>query len=164
MSAVLRLAVLLSLLACSIPVSAASYVVWQGNAVVTAANTPCFSGAGEREEIRRGTVLKSIVRPKLLASNGNNSRMAFILNAQSEFALALAGGFNITGSGDYAAFGVTTNGAFKTNVGGTYKNFKLNPSSPTPTDTFLTLTGTINDFMFISGCTISFRAGYSLRP
>jgi hypothetical protein len=71
---------------------------------------------------------------------------------------------NIAGQGTYAAFGVTPNGVFKTNVGGTYQNFVLNPPTPAIKDTFLTLTGTVNDFMFIPGCTVSFRAGYSLRP
>lgn len=160
----LKFAVLLAVIVCAVPAVSATYVVWQGNAIVTSASASCFSGTSERGRIRRGDVLKSVVRPRLIADNGNNSRVAFIHNGQSEFALVLAGGLTIATQGTYAAYGVTASGAFKTNVGGTYQNFTLTPSTPGVTDTFLTLGGTVNNFMFIDGCTVTFRAGYSLRP
>ena len=164
MRAFSRLAVPILLLACSIPATAATFVLWQGEAIVTAASVPCFAGTIERANIRTGTVLKSLVRPRLLASNGNDSRVAFVHDSHSEFALDLAGGLTITGTGSYAAFGVTPSGTFKTDVGGTYLAFSLIPAAPTSANAFLTLSGTVNNFMFITGCTVSFRAGYSLRP
>lgn len=149
------------------PASAATYYVWQGEAVVTAATAVCSAGSNERVKIGVGSVLKSIVRPKLVpgSSNGNDSRIAFLHDAQSEMALALAAGLAFAGNnGSYAAYGVTPRGQFKTNVGGTYGPFTTSIAAPTTADKFLHLTGTVNDFMFITGCTISFRAGYTLRP
>lgn len=142
----------------------ATYVVWQGQAVVTAAASACSTGIPERARIVAGTVIRTIVRPRLLESNGNDSRIAFNLNARGNFTLALAGGLTLSGVGTYAAYGVSTDGVLRTNVGGQYRAFALSPVSPTKSDTFLTLTGTIDNFMYITGCTVTFRAGYSLRP
>lgn len=164
MNTAARLAVLSCLLAMPIISRAATLIVWQGDAAITAASLPCFSNANERANIRAGDVLRSVVRPGLLADNGNDSRVAFIKSAHAEFALDLAGGLTIAGPGTYSAFGVTSSGRFRTNVGGTYQNFSLKPATPAPTDAFLTLTGTVNDFMFIPNCTVSFRAAYVLRP
>jgi len=138
--------------------------VWQGEAVVTAATAACSAGTSERTKIAVGTVLKTLVRPRLLGTNGNDSRIAFLHDTQSEFAAALAGGLTIAGAGTFAAYGVTTSGVIKTNVGGTYRAFALSPAAPTTTTPFLSLTGRIEDFMFVSGCDISFRAQYALRP
>ena len=143
---------------------AASYVVWQGQAVITAATPACSATGVERARIAVGSTLRSVVRPRLLASNGNDSRIAFTHAGQSQFALDLAGGLTIAGTGTYAAYGVTPNGVFKTNVGGQYQAFALTPASPTVATEDLALTGTIANFMFISGCTVSFHAGYALRP
>jgi hypothetical protein len=90
MPTLLRLAVLSSFLVCPLPVSAATYSVWQGDAIVTAASPACTSAASERAKIRRGEVIKTVVRPELLADNGNGSRIAFIHNVQSEFAMSLS--------------------------------------------------------------------------
>lgn len=144
--------------------AAATYVVWQGQSVLTSATLPCSGSGVGRSELRVGSTLQTIIRPRLLASNGNNSRIAFIDRGQSEFALILAGGLTIAGSGTFAAYGVTHGGAFKTNVGGVYRDFALIPAEPALTTPFVRLTGTIDNFMFITGCTVTFRGGYTLRP
>ena len=153
----------LATLALAMPSSAATFVVWQGEAVILTATPQCSADASERTKIGKGTVLKSVVRPAGLASNGSDSRIAFLHDSQSEFALDLAGGLTIAGTGTYAAFGVTTSGLLMANVGGNYSAFALAPASPKVTTVFLKLTGSVDNFMFINGCTVSFRAGYSLR-
>lgn len=148
---------------------AATYVVWQGEAVITAASPTCTVNVPERNRIAIGTVLKSMLRPAKLADNGNDSRIAFAHDAQTMFALDLAGGLSLPGTGTYAAYGVTEYDAatasplIKANVGGQYQAFVLNPVSPAATTKFVNLRGTVLDFMFIPGCKVSFRASYSLR-
>lgn len=75
----------------------------------------------------------------------------------------LAGGLTIAGTGTYVAWGVTTSALIGADVGGKYSAFALTPVAPTTNTPSLTLTGTIDDFMFITGCTITFRAGYTAR-
>lgn len=140
-----------------------SLVVWQGVAVVTTTSGTCASSPAGRARVYPGTTLRTVVRPRLLLKNGNDSRIGFSLNGESEFALDLAGGLTISGPGTYAAFGVSPDGLLKANVGGVYSGFALTPAAPTATTPYLKLTGTIQDFMFLTGCTVSFRAGYSLR-
>lgn len=149
---------------------AATYFIWQGEAVVIAASPACTSSVPERSRIAAGAVLKSLLRPPLLGDNGNDARVSFINDAQGMFALDLAGGLTLPGTGTYAAYGVAEfNGTagsplIKTNVGGQYQAFALLPASPATTTTFMTLKGTINDFMFLPGCRVTFRASYSQRP
>ena len=142
----------------------AVYYVWQGEAVVTAATGARPAGPRGRAKNAGRTALKTLGRPRLLGNNGNRSPVALPHDTQSEFAAALAGGLTIAGAGTFAAYGVTTSGVIKTNVGGTYRAFALSPAAPTTTTPFLSLTGRIEDFMFVSGCDISFRAQYALRP
>ena len=140
-----------------------TYSVWQGDAVILSATPQCSGQLSERVNIAKGTVLLSMVRPRLLASNGNDSRISFDHDRQSQFALDLAGGLTISGTGTYAAFGVTTSAVIKSNVGGNYHAFTLTPASPTISTLALALTGTIDNFMFVTGCTVTFRASYTHR-
>lgn len=148
---------------------AATYLTWQGEAVITAASASCTVNVPERDRIAIGTVLKSILRPAKLGDNGNDSRISFVHDTQAMFALDLAGGLTLAGTGTYSAYGVTEyDGAvasplIKTNVGGQYQAFTLNPAAPAATTKFVNLKGTVSDFMFIPGCKVTFRANYSLR-
>ncbi len=147
------------------PAGAATYTVWQGEAVITSATAACATGS-PRNAIRTGAVLKSIVRPKLVpgSSNGNDSRIAFVHDMMGEMALNLAAGLAYTGTtGSYAAYGSNSAGVLKANVGGTYGPMTVSVASPTVSNTFLKVTGTVNNFMFITNCTVAFRAGYVLR-
>lgn len=149
---------------CAAPVSAATYIVWQGQSVVTSATLPCYGSGAGRSEIRIGSTVETIIRPRLLASNGNDSRIAFIDRTQAEFALVLAGGLTISGPGTFVAYGTTYGGAFRANIGGDYRDFAFVPAAPTITTPFVSLTGAIDNFMFVTGCTITFRGVYTLRP
>lgn len=148
---------------------AATYVAWQGEAVITTATAACTVNVPERNRIPVGTVLKTVLRPALLGDNGNDSRVSFIHDSRTVFAVDLAGGLNLPGTGTYAAYGVAEFDAaaasplIKTNVGGQYQAFALTPASPAATTKFVTLKGTVSDFMFIPGCKATFRASYSLR-
>lgn len=148
---------------CAAPLNAATYVVWQGQSVLTSATLPCYGSGVGRSDLRAGATIETVIRPRLLASNGNNSRIAFVDNGQSEFALILAGGLTIAGKGTYAAYGTTYGGAFRTNIGGVYRDFVFSPAEPTITTPFVSLTGAIDNFMFVTGCTVTFRGSYTLR-
>lgn len=143
--------------------AATTYYVWQGEAVVLTATAQCSAASAERSKIGKGTVLKTVVRPRGLGGNGNDSRLLFAHDTQSLFAMDLAGGLTISGAGTYAAYGSNSSGLLKANVGGNYHAFALAPASPTASTPSVTLTGSIDNFMFITGCTVSFRAGYVLR-
>ena len=167
----LRIVVLSLAITCGpLAARAATYVSWQGEAIITAASGACTLNVPERNRIAVGTVLKSVLRPPLLADNGNDARVSFVHDAQSVFGLDLAGGLNLPGSGTYSAYGVTeydgTAGSplIKANVGGQYQAFAANPAAPAATTKFVTLRGTVANFMFIPGCTVTFRGSYSLRP
>ena len=140
-----------------------TYYIWQGVAIVDSATAQCSAGASGRSNVIKGAVLTSLVRPKGLGSNGTDSRVSFTLDSDAEFALDLAGGLTISGPGSYAAYGVSSNGLLKANVGGVYSNFALSPSAPTVTTPSLTLTGTLENFMYQTGCTVTFHAGYTSR-
>lgn len=146
------------------PTRAATYVVWQGQSVLTSVTPACSASGVGRSQLFVGSTLMTVIRPRLLASNGNDSRIAFIHGTQAEFALVLAGGLTISGPGTYAAYGVMHGGMFRTNVGGVYRDFSFSPAAPLIDTPFVSLTGTIEKFMFITDCTVTFRGVYTLRP
>jgi len=145
---------------------AATYAVWQGDAVISAATPACQAAAGGQDRISAGTVLRSLLRPAGIADNGNDSRLLFMHDSSAVVGLDLAGGLNLPGTGSFAAYGfatydgTTSSAPLKTNVGGQYRAFSLVPSNPSAATTYIRLTGTIDGFLFITGCTVTFRAGY----
>lgn len=143
-----------------LPSAAGAVVVWQGLATVTAATPSCQSAASERRNIGLGTVFRSVLRPKNLADNGPDTRLAFLYDGQAHFAMILPGG---SADGTYASFGVTHSGLLKANDAAAYKKMAMTPASPSVTTPFVTLTGKADNFMFIPGCTVSFTAAYGLR-
>lgn len=143
---------------------ASAFVVWQGEAVVTSATTACAAGTS-RTKIAAGTVLRSVVRPMSAdASNIAPDRIGFNHDSQSEVAFLLKNGLAYTGTtGSATAVGVTHYGVGKTTAT-TYGPMKISVAKPTASNPYLKVSGTVKNFMFITGCTVAFRAGYVLRP
>lgn len=142
------------------PASAATYVVWQGIATVTAATPACSAAASERTRIAVGTNLRTMLRPKQLADNGADTRLSFIHDGQASFAVFLPGG---AATGTYAGFGANYNGMIVANQAVAYRQVATAPKKPTADTVFLTASGTIENFMFIANCTVSYTAAYGLR-
>jgi hypothetical protein len=135
--------------------------VWQGEAVITAASVACAALGDERRNIGVGTVLKSILRPRLVTDNGNDTRVSFTHDGQALFAVLLPNG--AMPAGTYTAYGATHSGRIAANQTGAYTGFNLTPDALTATILTARLTGTIDNFLFRPGCTISFRAAYTKR-
>lgn len=141
--------------------SASALAVWQGDATILAATSQCSAAASERQRIGVGTMLRSLYRPRNLSNNGGDSRLSFNHDQQSNFLMFLPGGSMPAGGA--AAFGAKHNGVLAANQSAAYRNFRQAPEQPAVTDVFIELSGQIDDFMFIPGCTVTFRAGYAPR-
>lgn len=152
------IAVVMALLAASVT-AAHSAVVWQGEAVIDTATGQCSLDAAIAPAPKR--VLKSILRPKNVSDNGVNSTVTFLANQTAMFAMVLDHG--AMPSGTAAVFGNDASGVIKANVGVTYGDFTQTPTIIAATDDNVTLRGTINDFLYVPGCTVTFRAAYSRR-
>jgi hypothetical protein len=157
----LRLIYALSaILALATPFTAAdAATVWQGEAVVVAVSG-CPTDA--RRQIGVGTVMKSVLRPRLLDNQSLDTRVSFSHESGGFFAIVLPGGAMPTAT--YAAFGSTQSGFFWSVFTGTYSGFAQVPPALAATNQFARLSGTIAKFMFIDSCTVTFRATYSKRP
>lgn len=154
-------ATLVALLSLGSAGSASSAVVWQGDAVITATSAGCVNAADPRRSIGVGDVLRSVLRPKLVSNNGNDTRLSFLHDLQGVYAVILAGG--AMPSGSLTAFGVTHGGLLRTNVGDPYSGFTQSPAAITTSTINVVVTGRFVDFLFVSGCSVSFRAAYTKR-
>ena len=145
------------------PLSGASAAtVWQGEAVITAA-IGCTAPPGEaRRHIAKGTVLKSVLRPKGLDNQSLDTRVSFIHESGGFFAMVLPRA--AMPAGTYAGFGASQSGILVANRFREYIGFSQTPPTLAASDLFAVLTGRIEDFMFVEGCDATFRATYSKRP
>src|SRR4051812_7673 len=73
----------------ALPQVAAAVTVWQGDAVVTAANGTCTFPGDERRNIGVGTVLKSVFRPRAVDGNGGSTRISFTHDSGAIFVMVL---------------------------------------------------------------------------
>lgn len=154
----LLVAAVLAAAACAAPARAVT--VWQGTATVTAASPACQSAVTERTTIDVGTVLRTVLRPKGVSDNGEEARLSFVHDGQASFVIFMPGG---AASGTYSAFGANHRGLIMANRSGAYRRLVLSPRAPTASTEFLTASGSVQDFMFIEGCTVTFDAAYTLR-
>ena len=139
--------------------AAQAATVWQGEAVIDSATGQCSLDEAIAPAPNR--VLRSVLRPKNISDNGANTTVTFLANQTAMFAMVLDNG--AMPAGIAAAFGNDASGVIKANVGITYSGFFQTPAIIAATDDNVTLRGTINDFLYISGCTVNFRAAYSKR-
>ncbi|RXF73651.1 hypothetical protein [Hansschlegelia zhihuaiae] len=139
---------------------ASALLVWQGDARIVSVTPACKGAASERRKIGEGTVLRSILRPRNLSDNGPDTRVSFLHDGQANFVLFLPGG---APTGTAAGWGSGHDAIIVANKGVPYGGFRLQPASPSAGTDFIELTGEIEDFMFIPGCTVRFSAGYTQR-
>jgi hypothetical protein len=150
----------------ALPAAATTYVTWGGDAVILTATAACNAATSERAKIGPGTVLRTYIRPAGFNDNGTTSLISFNHDGVGHVLMELADGLAISGSAAYTGHGITPNGIAHEQVKGTYSKFVFTPSA-TPfaaTTPFAKLTGTVDRFMLIDKCTVTFRAGYGLRP
>lgn len=133
--------------------------VWQGEAVIDSASAACSNIISA--PLKADAVLKTVLKPKNLSGNDANTHVSFIANDIAMFAITLNMGQ--MPNGNAAGFGNTTSGLIKANVTIAYNNFVQNPATIVLATDRVTLRGTIQDFMFVSGCAVQFRAAYSKR-
>lgn len=139
--------------------AAQAAVVWQGEAVIDTASAECSADVAIGPKANR--VLKTVLRPKNLSDNGINTTVTFIANQTTMFAMVLNQG--TMPAGVARVFGNDSSGVIKANVGVPYSTFVQNPPSIALTTENVTLRGTISNFLYISGCTVTFRTAYSKR-
>jgi hypothetical protein len=139
---------------------ASALIVWQGDARIVSATPACRDAQSERRKIGEGTILRSILRPKNLSDNGPDTRVSFLHDGQANFVIFLPGG---AARGPAAGWGAGHDAIIVANRGVRYGGFRQQPQSPTGGTDFIGLSGEIEDFMFIPGCTVQFRAGYTQR-
>lgn len=150
------------LLAFSMTLSPASALeVWQGDVVVTSVTPACTNSASPRKSIEVGSILRSVLRPKLVSNNGNDTRISFFHDLQAVYATILAGG--AMPEGTMTTFGVSHEGKLITNIGSTYTSYVQTPTTVTSAATFVTLTIRMQNFLFIPGCRAGLRGVYSKR-
>jgi hypothetical protein len=133
--------------------------VWQGEAVIDSATGECTADIAVGLGPQR--VLKSILRPKDVEDNGPNTTVSFLANQTTMFALVLDHGAMPNGTG--RAFGNDSSGLIKADVGTVYTAFVQQPTTIVLATEDATLQGRIKNFLYIAGCTVTFRAAYSKR-
>jgi hypothetical protein len=141
------------------PHSASAVTVWQGEAVVITATGTCTFPGDERRNIAKGTVLKSVFRPRAVDDNGGNTRISFTHDSGATFIMVLQD----TGpNGDYARVGISHSATLFDGNGPlrSFASFQQVPPNVATNTQFVRLSGQVEDFMFLSGCTATFRASY----
>lgn len=147
----------------AIPVpEARALEVWQGEAVITQASGCNAPANDERRNIGVGTVVKSVLRPRAVSDNGNDTAVSFTHDSGALFAIVLPAG--VMPAATYASFGATHSGLIVATRSAEYVGFSMNPPTVTSSDVFVRLAGSLEDFMFIDGCIVTFRATYTKRP
>jgi len=149
-----------SLALVSLPGAAlAAASVWDGFVTVAAA-TPQCSGVGGTVP---GDTHVSVFRPKITSTEGPSFLSFVFLRAAvthqntSEATVPL-----MNGSGNYTAFLVGNHAAFSQYTG-TY-NLTVTPAIITAATPSVTIDGTINNYLNVSGCSVTFVGSYAERP
>ena len=140
-----------------IATSAHAVTVWQGEAIIDTATAACGTIPGAA--IRADSVVKTVIKPKNVTGNSNLTSVSFIANGLAMFAIVLDAG----ASGTAAGFGHTASGVLKPNIVIPYSQFVQSPATVTTATPDITLSGRIQDFLFVTNCDVTFRAAYSKR-
>jgi len=147
-----------------LPAAALAVTVWQGEAVVTAANSNCSFPGDERRTIGVGTVIKSVYRPRAVDGNGPTTRLSFVHDSGALFAMIFDGNLAAPRpTGDFTGYGATHSGVMISNRFAAYTSYTQSPATVTADTVFVTISARVEDFMFLDGCDATFRAAYSRR-
>lgn len=140
------------------PDTASAVTAWEGEAVVVTADSNCRDPLDERRNISRGTVLKTVFRPRAVDGNGGNTRISFTHDSGATFIMVLQD----TGpNGNYARVGVTHSAMLADGALRSFASFQVVPANVATSTMYVRISGQVEDFMFLNGCTAAFRASYS---
>jgi hypothetical protein len=148
-----------SLALVSIPGAAlAADSVWDGFATVTAATTQC-SGVGGAAP---GDTHVSVFRPKIVSGEGPTFlSFVFLRAAVTQENTSEATVHQMNGSGNYSGFKVSNTAGFSQYTG-TY-NLTVTPATITAATPSVTIDGTINNYLDVAGCNVTFLGSYAER-
>jgi hypothetical protein len=132
--------------------------VWDGFATVTAATTKCSGVSGAAP----GDTHVSVFRPKIASTEGPTFlSFVFLRGAVTHENTSEATVHQMNGLGNYSGFLVGSHAAFSQYTG-TY-DITLFPAVITAETPSVTINGTINNFLNVSGCDVSFVGTYAER-
>lgn len=159
----MRTCLLVAALASMLPAgkAEAAFVLWQGQARVALASSACVVAGDPRRSVRVGDTIRAIYRPRLLGTNGNDTRVSFIPDSQATWLAILAGG--AVPGGVMTAFGSDFSGRIRANEGGAYRGLRQLPTTVTDTTPVVDVQATFDNFLFLPGCTVVVRAVFARR-
>jgi hypothetical protein len=134
-------------------------VTWQGSVTLLSKTAACDAVAVP--DFDPGTLATSIYRPQLDAAEPL-SALTILLTRGTLIFVRTSGDTQMNGAGNYSGIWVSgrVTGA---RVIGTY-NFLISPTVITATTPFASIIGTITNWAATTGCTVTFRGAYVLRP
>lgn len=134
-------------------------VVWQGGLTIVTVTTPACDGVATV-----GEIATAIFRPRLDPAEPA-SALSVITQRTAGF-YQRAGGTGtdkMGGSGSYKGMFVNERAGILQNFTGSF-NFSLSPADPLSTTNFTSLQGTITNFTGATGCAVTVRGSFALRP
>lgn len=139
---------------------AAPPVVWQGGATLTSLSSTGCTGHG----LVPGDMAASVYRPHTSGGGFTSltfvfSRAAVILNAPTQGGPASL----FRGSGTYKSGGLRSRAIGFSGVTGSF-NFTITPATISTATKFVTIEGTVGNFLGHTGCTVGIRGSYNVRP
>jgi len=137
-------------------------IVWQGSVTVTATTAAC-----DAIGVSTGDLITSVYRPRLVADEPS-SAVTFILGRAAHIFYRKTGPDQMTGNGDFTGQFINSRGTSIPNsqtasFTGQYK-FTVKPATITAATKSITITGQVNSYFNVSGCTVKFVGAYQPRP
>lgn len=138
--------------------NSATYLSWQGDLFVTAANAGCASTGFAKGDFFRATYL-----PHSLGSNGADTRLSFIGSRHAQRYLKANAAY---GNGTWRGTTITGLSAGLLTYNSTMSSASVSPASPTSSTQTVVLKGTLTNFFGTTGCTVSFSGslGKQIQP
>lgn len=134
-------------------------ITWQGSVTLLTKSAAC----GAVPEFAPGTLAASIYRPQLDAAEPP-SALTILLTRGTLIFTRTSGETQMRGAGNYSGIWISDRVTANANVTGTY-SFVISPSSIIiAANTYVLINGTITNWAAITGCTVTFRGAYRLRP
>lgn len=140
--------------------AADTQTAWEGFATNTSAPPAACSTIGGTG---KGDTHVSLYRPHIKSTDTPTFLSMILLRAAITFQNKdETANSQMTGSGNYGAFGINGRGKGFT-YNGTFSNIVVTPSPVLATTNTVTVTGTINSFYNTPGCNVTFKGVYIKR-
>ncbi len=149
-----------SLLSCGAASAEDTQAAWQGFFTVTKVTSAC-SGVGGAAV---GDANASIYRPKIAATDTGTSLT--VVYGRSAFGLTVNDDTKtpqMRGSGACTFNAFNSRGKVFKYTGCTFSSVTTSPTSVAASTSFVTVTGTINNFWSVTGCNVGFTGMYGKR-